>query len=255
MSKHTDLDIRMKSFEAYKDNMVLPENYILVRLDGVGFSNLTKRIECKKPFDNDFMLSMVNTTKYLLEQVPDIDIGYTQSDEITLVFKRDTGFFARRPEKLTSVLAGMASSAMSAYLQNPAVFDARVIVLPNKDLVNQNLAWRIEDSVKNCRNLYVYWNLIQEAELTPDVVQTLMHGRDAAWQNNLLYESFGINFNNIQNDHKRGTLLYRVKSTKTGFNPISGNPELAIRSSVFIDRSIPDVRAVSVLDWIEQSQS
>jgi hypothetical protein len=63
--------------------------------------------------------------------------GYTQSDEISLLFHRDEDAFGR---KFDSILAGEASAKFSLLLGAHAAFDCRLCELPNADLVRDYFA-------------------------------------------------------------------------------------------------------------------
>ena len=78
---------------------------ILVRIDGKGFSKYTKKLN--KPYDIRFSDIMINVTKFLVKQT-NACIGYTQSDEITLVlYAKELNqeiFFAGKIQKMVSVI-------------------------------------------------------------------------------------------------------------------------------------------------------
>ena len=56
---------------------------VIIRLDGKAFHTFTRGF--KKPFDEVFNKAMQSTMKYLCENIQGCVLGYTQSDEITLV--------------------------------------------------------------------------------------------------------------------------------------------------------------------------
>jgi tRNA(His) 5'-end guanylyltransferase len=61
---------------------MIPTLPVIIRLDGNNFSTWTKSLT--KPFDSRLTQLMVETTKFLVQETNAV-IGYTQSDEITLV--------------------------------------------------------------------------------------------------------------------------------------------------------------------------
>lgn len=231
-------DIKQKQFEVYKSQAVPPENYIVARLDGVTFSKVTKALGLRKPFDHGFMDKMLATTQYLMDQVPDVEVAYTQSDEITLVFRRDTDYFNRRTEKLASILAARAASHMSIQLGTPVAFDGRLSVFPTQELVDENLTWRIEDAAKNCRNLYVFWGMIAQG-MTERQATKAMLGQGKDFYNEWIFQNLGINYNDIDAREKRGSLLYRVPFYRVGYNPHDDVYNLCTRSEVVQDHDIP----------------
>jgi tRNA(His) 5'-end guanylyltransferase len=74
----------MKSYEKQTCGIkMLPRIPVIARLDGKGFSKFTKGL--KRPYDERLSKLMVETTKYLVKET-NANCGYTQSDEITLVW-------------------------------------------------------------------------------------------------------------------------------------------------------------------------
>ncbi len=82
-----ELDGKMRIYEQSIDQCILPDMYMIARLDGRGFTSLTKEI-CKfeAPFDEKFRDMMVEAVKSLMECGFRIIYGFTESDEISLLF-------------------------------------------------------------------------------------------------------------------------------------------------------------------------
>lgn len=155
-----ELDKKMRSFEQSLDQVILPELYLAVRLDGRNFTKLTKEIcRFEAPFDTRFRDAMIDTTKHLMQCGFRIVYGYTESDEISLLFHPEDHTFGRKTRKINSVLAGEASACMSLKLGTVACFDSRVIPLPNLERVKDYFSWRQEDAHRNSLNAHCYWML------------------------------------------------------------------------------------------------
>src|SRR5262245_43840158 len=155
--KFDDLNQKMRVFETSSDLCVLPEMYIVARLDGRSFTRLTKEVQAfEAPFDPRFRDLMIDTAEHLMAGF-DITYGYTESDEISLLFSRDENSFGRKLRKLLSILAGEASAKFSLMLSAPAVFDCRISQLPTADLVIDYFRWRNEDAHRNALNAHCYW--------------------------------------------------------------------------------------------------
>lgn len=158
--KLDDLDARLRIFETAHDHCVLPGMFMVARLDGRGFTGLTRdRHTFEAPFDERFRDLMAVTTEHLMTTGFRIVYGFTQSDEISLVFHRDDGGFGRKTRKLNSILAGEASARFSTLLGDLGVFDCRISELPSLELVVQYLRWRQEDAHRNALNAHCYWLL------------------------------------------------------------------------------------------------
>ena len=139
----------MRDYERSTDQAIEPGQYVVARLDGRGFSKLTREQGFQHPFDPGFRGAMVHTTQHLMKCGPQVLLGYTQSDEISLLLHPNCRAFGRRTTKLLSVLAGEASAVLSLSLGVPSVFDCRLSVLPSRLLAAEYFQWRIADSVRN----------------------------------------------------------------------------------------------------------
>lgn len=160
-----DFGDRMKGYEAVETDRRLDTSLpVYARIDGRGFSKFTKGMN--RPYDERMSLCMIGATKHLVEQTH-AKIGYTQSDEISLLWNLDGSnpkeqmFFDGKVQKLVSVLAGMATAAFmkqvldhedssfSAYADKLPHFDARVFNLPSEQEAANSLLWREQDAERN----------------------------------------------------------------------------------------------------------
>jgi tRNA(His) 5'-end guanylyltransferase len=103
-----DLDQKMRVFETAHDLCVLPDLYMVARLDGRGLTRLTKEVHrFEAPFDPRFRDLMVETAEHLMSGCGFNTVyGYTESDEISLLLGLGENSFGRKLRKLISVLAG-----------------------------------------------------------------------------------------------------------------------------------------------------
>ena len=174
--KFDDFDAQMRVYEQSLDQIILPDMYIVTRLDGRSFTRLTKEI-CKfeAPFDTRFRDMMIETVKALMQCGFRIIYGYTESDEISLLFHYNDNSFGRKVRKINTTLAGEASAAFSLMLGRVATFDCRTVPLPNKERVADYFMWRQEDSHRNSLNAHCYWALRKEGIDQVKVLATKMN--------------------------------------------------------------------------------
>lgn len=84
MPVHDELGKRMKEFyEGVPKTKLMRRCPVAIRLDGKAFHTFTRNFQ--KPFDEVLIKSMQETMKYLCENIQGCVLGYTQSDEITLI--------------------------------------------------------------------------------------------------------------------------------------------------------------------------
>lgn len=114
-----DLEKRMKTFyEQVPKTKLMRRCPVAVRIDGKSFRTFTKNLQ--KPFDEVLIKTMQDTMKYLCENIQGCVLGYTQSDEITLIlvdYKKLTSsaWFDYEVQKICSIAASMATMAFNKY--------------------------------------------------------------------------------------------------------------------------------------------
>ena len=236
--KFDELDTKMRIFETTHDYCVLPDTYMVVRVDGRGFTKLTKEIyKFESPFDITFRDYMVETVQHLMNCGFRVIYGYTESDEISLLLHIDENTFGRKTRKINSIIAGEASSKFSLLLGGIACFDSRISELPNKNLVVDYFRWRNEDAHRNALNAHCYWMLRKKGE-SANAATVYLSGMTIADKNELLFQE-GINFNDVPNWQKRGIGLYWEEYDKTSVNPLSGEETTCIRRRIKVDYDLP----------------
>lgn len=119
MAKKRDaLGDRMKKYEYITRTYLVPRMPVIIRLDGKAFHSFTRGF--KRPFDEVLISTMQDTTKYLCENIQGCVLGYTQSDEITLVlvdYKKlnSCAWFDNNIQKMCSIAASMATFAFNRF--------------------------------------------------------------------------------------------------------------------------------------------
>ena len=116
-NKRDSLGDRMKeNYENRAKTYLTRRVPVICRIDGKAFHSFTKGFQ--KPYDGIFHKAMNETTKYLCENIQGCKLGYTQSDEITLLLTDyDTlttdAWFGYSVQKMCSVAASMATMAFN----------------------------------------------------------------------------------------------------------------------------------------------
>lgn len=237
--KYDELGIRMKKYEYITRTHLIPRMPVIIRLDGKSFHTFTRGF--KKPFDEVLVKSMQDTMKYLCENIQGCVLGYTQSDEITLVLvdyqKLDTcSWFDYNIQKCSSIAASMATMAFNdifptkilkylndikdhtVYLTkiNRAMFDARCFNIPKEEVCN-NILWRQNDAIRNSIEMVGQANF-SHSEL---------HRKSCNEIQDMLFTQRGINWNDYPTHLKCGSCCIK--------KPVEGSD----RSKWTIDTEIP----------------
>lgn len=230
---------RMKRYESVSKTMLMHRNPTIIRIDGKAFHTFTRGFD--RPFDDVLIKSMQETTKYLCENIQNCVLGYTQSDEITLVLvdyeHLDTAaWYDYEVQKLCSISASMATMAfnkafehnMEDYIQKVkllAIDDTSSLSEEDDAKLKQYEIYKNaymngavfdarcfsvpRDEVTNC----VLWrqqdatrNSIQMVGQSYFKHQELEH-KNCNMIQDMLHETYGINWNDFEAYKKRGSAV------------------------------------------------
>lgn len=245
--KGDGLGDRMKVYEGVSRNKLVRRMPVIIRLDGKSFHSFTRGL--KRPFDEILLKTMRDTMKYLCENIQGCVLGYTQSDEITLVlvdYKQlnSCAWFDNNIQKMVSISASMATLAFNDFFQrnvkstiikavpqkpfshndltiyaskyNRAMFDSRAFNIPKEEVTNC-LIWRQQDAVRNSIQSVGQANFSQKE----------LHMKTCNMIQEMLMTERNINWNDIPTHLKRGSCCIKKDITESG------------RSEWFIDLEIP----------------
>lgn len=225
----------MRSMELFHTLRVPLDNWLVLRIDGRSFSRFTAN-GFDKPFDQRFHQAMVLTTTRLCEDFGAL-YGYTESDEISLLFPPDWTAFDRELEKLVSLSAALASSVFALQVNQVVQFDSRVWCAGQTSSVVDYFRWRQSDAARCALNGWCYWTLRQEGQTQREATRAL-HKATFSHKNELLFAR-GINFNDLPLWQRRGTGVHWETYLKEGFNPKTQQAVQTTRRRLKVNRELP----------------
>ncbi|KAL3494802.1 Thg1 C terminal domain-containing protein [Aspergillus germanicus] len=218
----------VKAFE--QPDILLPNTWIVVRIDGRGFHKLSARYEFKKPNDLRALDLMNAAAAEVLKDLPDLVIAYGVSDEYSFVFHPSCDLFERRSAKLvTTIVSTFTAHYIFLWgkyfpdmpLQSPYLpsFDGRAVMYPATKNLRDYMSWRQVDCHIN--NLYntTFWYMVQEGKMSNTDAEQELKGTVSSDKNEILFKRFGINYNNEKEIYKKGSVVsrqYQLEETKTG---------------------------------------
>ena len=228
---------------------------VIIRLDGKAFHTFTRGFE--RPYDEVLHRSMNKTLKQLCANIQGCKLGYTQSDEISLLLTDfDTvatdAWFDYELEKMCSIAASMATlyfnKAFNEYAEaemhpdmdmqryrvlesaceKGALFDARCFNIPEDEVCNYFI-WRQQDATRNAIQMLGQCNFSQKE----------LHGKSCNQIQDMLMLQKEINFNDMPVAFKRGICCVK-KIECSPMIKIDGNVGGAfMRNSWVLDEEIP----------------
>jgi tRNA(His) 5'-end guanylyltransferase len=271
-NKKDSLGDRMKeNYENRAKTYLVRRMPVIIRLDGKAFHTFTKGL--KKPYDEIFHNTMNATMKYLCENIQGCKLGYTQSDEITLLLTDydtlDTdGWFDYAVQKICSVSASMATMAFNKFFEkfvndefnlctSKGVIEQKYGNIDEYDRLFNAYYKRIQqgamfdarcfnipkEEVTNC----FIW---RQQDATRNAIQMLgqcnfphkaLQGKSCNDIQDMLMTQKGINFNDMPTEFKRGVCCIKEEYYP---EPIPGYEDCpvdatSVRTRWVLDKEIP----------------
>ncbi len=201
---------RMKDYESVPSLKLLRKTPVIIRIDGKNFHSYVKKIGAKKPFDENLIDTMAATTEFLCKNIQGCRLGYTQSDEITLLLIdygniESDAFFDNKVQKICSVVASMATAFFNQKIkeyrfdQYPlAFFDARCFNVPKEEVCN-SFIWRQQDMTRNSIQMLAR-SLISHKQC---------ENKNSSQLQDMMMEFFKVNWNDLETYKRRGTCVYK----------------------------------------------
>lgn len=225
MAVRDELGNRMKEYyENIPKTKLMRRCPIILRIDGKSFHTFARNFQ--KPFDEILIISMQETMKYLCENIQGCVLGYTQSDEITLVlidYKKLTSqaWFDYEVQKICSIAASMATMAFNesfsknysklyrskmeygenidelvktyAFKAGRAMFDCRCFNIPKEEVTNC-IYWRQLDATRNSIQMVGQANFSHKElqnKSCNDIQDMLMTQKNINWNDLPTYQKHG----------------------------------------------------------------
>ena len=266
MKEGTDqLGTRMKTYEKAGHSCFIKQVPVIIRIDGKAFHTYTRGM--KKPFDERISEAMWETTKYLCATMAGCKVGYTQSDEITLMFINDENtksnpIYNNNKTKLESISASKATvrfnQVMLQFLLEDMVkngatpqdisdtlimqkewaeFDSRAFAIPKHEAIN-NFIWRQQDAVKNSISMVAQANFSHKS----------LQGLNGIDMKKRLQHENNIEWDALPTWQQRGAVIMKTKKTRTA--TYNGNTFTVMRNVWEVDHETPIF--TEMRDYIDQ---
>jgi tRNA(His) 5'-end guanylyltransferase len=240
---NSNLGTRMKTYyEQIPKTKLMRRTPVIIRIDGKAFHTFTRGFQ--KPFDEVLIESMQETTKYLCENIQGCVLGYTQSDEISLVLvdyqKLETSaWFDYEVQKMCSIAASMATLAFNRYFVENTKNEALVFTEEwleddefNPNYRNKKLRelWLVHDKAvkkgamfdarvfnipKEEVTNYIYWRQLDATRNSIQMVGQVnfshkeLQNKSCNDIQDMLITQKGVNWNDLPTYQKRGSCIVK----------------------------------------------
>lgn len=241
---------------------------VIIRLDGRSFHTFTRGF--KKPFDDILVKTMQDTMKYLCENIQGCVLGYTQSDEISLVLTdyaelTTDAWFGNNLQKMCSISASMATLAFNKFFSEQVQdfmyawcneFDVNVLLEKQNDYDNAVKVYfnKLNAAMFDSRVFtipkeevcnYLIW---RQQDATRNSIQSVgqanfsqkeLHGKSCNNIQDMLMTQKGINWNDYSTTLKRGSCCIKADDSLTEYDEVGNICGYIERSKWVIDNEIP----------------
>ena len=256
--ERSDLGDRMKRYESVSKTRLTNRTPVIIRIDGKAFHTFTRGL--KKPFDDILIEAMQDTMKFLCENIQGCVLGYTQSDEISLLLVdyknlNSCAWFDNEVQKICSVAASMATlrfnsifrSLATAYcyeweddnkqwnyldklknaMDKGAMFDARCFNLPKEEVTNY-FFWRQQDAERNSINSVGFANFSHQE----------MQNKNCGDVKEMLRDK-GIYWEGLQRMYQRGSCCVKHEDEEASWWMIDKDiPKFIREGREYVDRYV-----------------
>ena len=286
MPVNDELGKRMKEYyESIPKTKLMRRTPVAIRIDGKAFHTFTRGFQ--KPFDEVLIKSMQETTKYLCENIQGCVLGYTQSDEITLIlvdYKKlnSSAWFDYEVQKMCSIAASMATMAFNKHF-NEEVSSWKAKTFPtdylgyNTGMVSMADIQLLETYTNamnkgamfdaRCFNIpkeevtnLIYWRQVDAARNSVQMVgqanfsHSELQDKSCNMIQDMLHEEKGLNWNDFPTYLKRGSCVIKTEGKATCAKTAKDGSIItwtADRPHWIVDKNIPIFKGES-REYIEK---
>lgn len=237
----------------FSPDIMIPTLPVIIRIDGNNFHNWTKGLI--SPFDERLNNLMIDTVKFLVQETNAV-IGYTQSDEITLILysddRKSSIYNDGKKQKILSKLTGVCVSYFNErrrfYLpehNKVANFDCRIYQTPTLHDACVQLLWRENDAIKNSISMLAR-KFFSDKEL--------FNLNGSEMQDKMMLEK-GVNWNDLESRFKRGSYIRRIKTSrpfsKEELNSLPEKHNVHKNPNLLIERNIIEIMNMPIFSKIK----
>lgn len=199
-----DLQRSLERFENYNDGFILPDTFIVVRLDAHRYgdwSTFTDEYPCGASATKAFLA----TARALMSATFRVVVAYAHGDEISLLLDPTENSNPLRRSKLLSAFSSAAAVHFPQFTGVNALFDTKVSELPSIDRVIEYFFWQRRYCFRNASTIALRRALLASG-LSKEQADAKIHGTTEE-QRIALLKASGVEIESIPSTTRRGSLL------------------------------------------------
>lgn len=269
--ENMNLKDKGRFYQKRRDYSIDPDKYILAHIDGRSFSRMVKN-KFEKPFDNKFIEMMNQTAVYLCENVQGCQMAYTQSDEISLLIKKNNPegdvFFSGRLCKMQSIIASLATAKFNQlmmvynitkdnyFFTKEDTIDTIYDIVDAVDVIAKSPLYQFDckvwdvDNANDAMAWFLFRNIDCIRNSKQQTAQTYLSHKELMGLNtdeqiSLLLEKTNVDWDSFDDGKKYGRFIYKVE--RDFVTEIANGKEISYKRSRFeanngFDLTIPENR-------------
>lgn len=208
-----ELQRSLERFENYNDGFILPDTFLVVRLDAHRLGAWDDSLG-EYPCGPGITKALHDTARLLMTSSFRVLLAYAHGDEISLLIDPTESANPMRRSKLISTIASAAAVHFLKVSGHEALFEARLSELPTATRVLEYLFWQRRYCFRNATTIALRQALLKSGKSAEEAERSI-HGIAERERLSKL-ASLGIAIESIPHTTRRGALFFWSSIVKDG---------------------------------------
>jgi tRNA(His) 5'-end guanylyltransferase len=200
-----DLQRSLERFESYNDGFILPDTFLVVRLDAHRMGDWGA-LNAEYPCGPTVTKALHTTARMLMTSTFRVLVAFVHGDEISLLVDPTETLNPMRRSKLISTVASAAAVHFMQASGKEALFEARLSELPTVERVIEYFFWQRRYCFRNAVTIALR-SALTASGLSAEDAEKFIHGVSEPARLAKLRE-VGVPLESIAHTTRRGALLF-----------------------------------------------
>ena len=199
-----DLQRSLERFESYNDGFILPDTFLVVRLDAHRMGEWGT-LDAEYPCGPTVTKALHDTARMLMTSTFRVLVSFVHGDEISLLIDPTETLNPMRRSKLISTISSAAAVHFVRASGKEALFEARLSELPTVERVIEYFFWQRRYCFRNAVTIALRSALLKSG-LSAEEAEKFIHGVSEQARLAKLAE-MGVSIQDITHTTRRGALF------------------------------------------------